>query len=313
VMSRFPAFSAGSVKGDDGFLSSHPSTPSRIETAMNTARSMFGAAGGGETDREGYLSAISGLTFGDSPAQGTIVGQRFIHSASKFTFAVPQGYTLQNSQSAVVGVAGDGEAVDRKSTRLNSSHVKISYAVFCLYAAHRALHSFPTRRSSDLRPGRLSLGHFRPHLRRQPGPGHHCGPALHPFGFQVHLRGAAGLYAAEFAERGGWRGRGRRGGRSEEHTSELQSRENLVCRLLLVRRTPSSTLFPYTTLFRSPTGKAISRPFPASPSATARPRAPLWASASSIRLPSSPSRCRRAIRCRIRRARWLAWPGTARR
>src|SRR5690554_5191801 len=56
---------------------------------------------------------------------------------------------------------------DRKSTRLNSSHVRISYAVFCLkkknthyltshsfyfslYGHHRHLHSFPTRRSSDL-------------------------------------------------------------------------------------------------------------------------------------------------------------------
>src|SRR5690606_28614913 len=63
--------------------------------------------------------------------------------------------------------------------------------------------------------------------------------------------------------------------RSEEHTSELQSRENLVCRLLLEKkkniishipfialallsffsllspRPPRSTLFPYTTLFRS--------------------------------------------------------------
>src|SRR5690606_28404077 len=36
--------------------------------------------------------------------------------------------------------------------------------------------------------------------------------------------------------------------RSEEHTSELQSRENLVCRLL---RPPTSTHFPYTPLFRS--------------------------------------------------------------
>src|SRR5690606_19935411 len=36
--------------------------------------------------------------------------------------------------------------LDRKSTRLNSSHVKISYAVF----HWRALSSFPTRRSSDL-------------------------------------------------------------------------------------------------------------------------------------------------------------------
>src|SRR5690625_3684241 len=38
---------------------------------------------------------------------------------------------------------------DRKSTRLNSSHVAISYAVFC-FASPVCLHSFPTRRSSDL-------------------------------------------------------------------------------------------------------------------------------------------------------------------
>src|SRR2546427_7440744 len=30
------------------------------------------------------------------------------------------------------GVGGDGRQVDRKSTRLNSSHSQISYAVFCL-------------------------------------------------------------------------------------------------------------------------------------------------------------------------------------
>src|ERR1035438_3067124 len=38
--------------------------------------------------------------------------------------------------------------------------------------------------------------------------------------------------------------------RSEEHTSELQSLRHLVCRLLL-SDTQRSTLFPYTTLFRS--------------------------------------------------------------
>ncbi len=111
VMSRFAAFSAGAASGNEGFLSSHPSTPARIETALSTARSMFGSGDAGETDREAYLSAISGLSFGDSPAQGSVVGQRFIHPANKFTFTVPQGYTLQTAQSAVVGVAGDGEAV----------------------------------------------------------------------------------------------------------------------------------------------------------------------------------------------------------
>src|SRR5688500_15474226 len=38
--------------------------------------------------------------------------------------------------------------VDRKSTRLNSSHLVISYAVFC--CTRLSLHAFPTRRSSDL-------------------------------------------------------------------------------------------------------------------------------------------------------------------
>src|SRR5207253_1883041 len=40
-------------------------------------------------------------------------------------------------------------AKDRKSTRLNSSHVAISYAVFCSRPI-RVLPPFPTRRSSDL-------------------------------------------------------------------------------------------------------------------------------------------------------------------
>src|SRR5690606_39335789 len=38
---------------------------------------------------------------------------------------IPQG-------SSVLPVFSPKENVDRKSTRLNSSHVKISYAVFCL-------------------------------------------------------------------------------------------------------------------------------------------------------------------------------------
>src|SRR5947208_3056074 len=41
--------------------------------------------------------------------------------------------------------------------------------------------------------------------------------------------------------------------RSEEHTSELQSPDHLVCRL------PISTLFPYTTLFRSIASIAIGK------------------------------------------------------
>src|SRR5690606_40609482 len=40
--------------------------------------------------------------------------------------------TPTGSDGLLCGTAGAQPAQDRKSTRLNSSHVKISYAVFCL-------------------------------------------------------------------------------------------------------------------------------------------------------------------------------------
>src|SRR5690606_42111588 len=99
-------------------------------------------------------------------------------------------------------------------------------------APRRRLHSFPTRRSSDLAPA----GRF------------HGGPMTLLFVLAailvlVGLAGIvlpalpgiplifAGLLLAAFA--GGFDQVGAGTLRSEEHTSELQSRENLVCRLLL--------------------------------------------------------------------------------
>ncbi len=110
VMGRFSRFSAGDQSGDD-FLSSHPSTPDRIQKAVQTAGNLFGTPIASDAERPAYLASIAGLTFGASPAQGSIIGRQFVHPGNKFTFGVPQGYSLQNSQSAVVGVAGDGEAV----------------------------------------------------------------------------------------------------------------------------------------------------------------------------------------------------------
>src|SRR5260370_29295574 len=62
-----------------------------------------------------------------------------------------------------------------------------------------------------------------------------------------------------------------RGRRSEEHTSELQSHLNLVCRLLLEKKKinrpqTASTL----TEFKFPRYTATSFPFPGSPRATRR-------------------------------------------
>src|SRR5438034_931800 len=143
--------------------------------------------------------------------------------------------------------------LDRKSTRLNSSHTVISYAVFCSVGAHRDLHSFPTRRSSDLlRRAGLERGRHLPRHRRPPGPAgaSRAGPCRRRQPHHSIARGCGPLLGGAPCPAGTRRGAHLR---SEEHTSELQSHSDLVCRLLLGRRPPRSTLFPYTTLFRSST------------------------------------------------------------
>src|SRR5436309_4838920 len=61
---------------------------------------------------------------------------------------------------------------------------------------------------------------------------------LFPYTTLFRSSGLWGLAAggAPLRVRGGRRSRRRLPGRSEEHTSELQSRENLVCRLLLEKK-----------------------------------------------------------------------------
>src|SRR5690606_41871208 len=98
-------------------------------------------------------------------------------------------------------------------------------------ASHAPLLTVPTRRSSDLllRGGRVRrVGGCAAADRVRVGsdrPTPRCG------GRKPARRGRASAAAR-------WRGAVRRllAIRSEEHTSELQSRENLVCRLLLEKK-----------------------------------------------------------------------------
>src|SRR5690606_41448022 len=96
---------------------------------------------------------------------------------------------------------------------------------------HRALPPFPTRRSSDLPenpfPNGPSMTSFPvPFFLSSAGYGMHLDTT---FRSEVH-------FASERED--AFRVAVNRSARSEEHTSELQSRENLVCRLLLEKKNP---------------------------------------------------------------------------
>jgi predicted Zn-dependent protease len=89
------------------FISSHPATPERIKNAQASAR-QFNAPGAGERDKAAYLAGIDGLVYGEDPSEGFVRGRRFLHPRLGFTFLAPEGFTLDNTAQAVLGVKESG-------------------------------------------------------------------------------------------------------------------------------------------------------------------------------------------------------------
>src|SRR5207248_11669741 len=94
------------------------------------------------------------------------------------------------------------------------------------YAALRDLHSFPTRRSSDL--GNFELNVFKPVMIHNLL---HSIRLIHDacHGFVEYCIAGLGVNREQIEHH-------LRDSRSEEHTSELQSPYDLVCRLLLEKK-----------------------------------------------------------------------------
>src|SRR6267378_4015785 len=145
--------------------------------------------------------------------------------------------------------------VDRKSTRLNSSHVEISYAVFCLKKKklleqidHLRMNRYEERGDrivgdAQLRSQRDGAGEADPlalsarelvrfffflMIRRPPR------STLFPYTTLFRSTRCRPCWRAACTRCTRRNPRTRR--RSEEHTSELQSRRDLVCRLLLEKK-----------------------------------------------------------------------------
>src|SRR5690349_2798933 len=155
-------------------------------------------------------------------------------SAAPFSLEPSVPFLIKRSRLAPMAVT---PLSDRKSTRLNSSHVEISYAVFCLLRRPPSSTLFPYTtlfRSQDIELDLQILGGRLYHQVRA-------------------LQGAVVGRGRDARERRTLLARTQRpfldqaiqacadGGdsplRSEEHTSELQSRRDLVCRLLLATAT----------------------------------------------------------------------------
>src|ERR1022692_2821428 len=158
---------------------------------------------------------------------------------------------------SLIGRGGMGEVYrDRKSTRLNSSHLVISYAVFCL--KKKNMRRTPGGRADVYRrlPGRAQPNTHRV-LYKDPAlliylRLNSADRSIHHLFFFFNDTATTEIYTLSLHDalpiwisrssstrHGRWSCMKRELGpcrRSEEHTSELQSPCNLVCRLLLEKK-----------------------------------------------------------------------------
>ncbi|MCW5713326.1 MAG: M48 family metalloprotease [Bauldia sp.] len=105
-------------EGDEtDFLASHPSNPQRISLAASVAQ-QYGPPGTGEVDRDRYLDGLDGIVFGDDAAQGFVRGLNFYHTGLGIGFAVSPGFSLDNTQAAVLAVGPEGMALRFDATTL---------------------------------------------------------------------------------------------------------------------------------------------------------------------------------------------------
>jgi predicted Zn-dependent protease len=103
---------SGSDVRSPEFFSSHPATPERVKNVQTTARQYsapgVGADRSGDRARSSYLANLDGLVYGEDPIEGYVRGRRFLHPKLGFTFTAPEGFTLENTAQAVLGLKDGG-------------------------------------------------------------------------------------------------------------------------------------------------------------------------------------------------------------
>ncbi|MET0362872.1 MAG: M48 family metalloprotease [Sphingobium sp.] len=98
----------GSSSAVPEWASTHPDPASRVQRALVNAR----ATGSTATLRNAdvFLNNIDGMLYGDDPKEGVVEGNRFLHSAFRLKFSLPQGFATENSTEAVTVSGSGGQA-----------------------------------------------------------------------------------------------------------------------------------------------------------------------------------------------------------
>lgn len=101
----------GTRRGVPNWLSTHPAPADRVNAvqayiAQSTPRPV-GTAGTRtpEQTEVDFVRRIDGLVFGDSPSQGIVRGNAFLHPDLRLSLAFPRGWEVQNTKTQVLAKA----------------------------------------------------------------------------------------------------------------------------------------------------------------------------------------------------------------
>jgi predicted Zn-dependent protease len=96
----------GSRRGVPNFLSTHPAPADRVEKVQALVQQTAAPVGtAGKVDEADFLRRVDGIVFGDSPRQGIVRGNTFLHPTLRLSIAFPDGWEIQNTTSQVLAKA----------------------------------------------------------------------------------------------------------------------------------------------------------------------------------------------------------------
>jgi predicted Zn-dependent protease len=101
---------SGSRKGVPNWLSTHPAPADRVQEVQGLLKQASMKVGDSPVVEEArFLNHIDGMIFGDSPSEGVVRGNRFLHPELRLALNFPEGWDVQNSKTQVLAKAPDRE------------------------------------------------------------------------------------------------------------------------------------------------------------------------------------------------------------
>ncbi len=116
VLKNQETFETAAAKKEDreantyhGLFATHPDNDARLQEVVHAAR-QYKTASAVTINRDSFLQALDGLTFGDGDKEGIVRDNRFYHRKMDFTLTFPNGWRIENKPEKIIAqpAANDG-------------------------------------------------------------------------------------------------------------------------------------------------------------------------------------------------------------